>query len=180
MTRRTITLPNGTLEQLRSHLLPTGALCEEAAFLFTRAERFSTGLTLSVVEHLLIPPDSFVSRSRFYLELKDECRALVIKRAHDCGTGLIECHSHPGQYGACFSWSDLHGFDEFVPHVQWRLPGRPYAAIVFAADSIDAVCWTHPRADPLRVDVIHADGEDVPPTQFTFANWNDIYERSPI
>lgn len=180
MARTTITFAGGAFDRIRTHLFPRGGLCEEAAFLFTHAVDSSEGFTLSVIEDILIPPKGFASRSRFYLELTDETRALVIKRAHDLNAGLIECHSHPGQHHASFSWSDLHGFDEFVPHVHWRLPGRIYAAIVFAPDSVDALAWACPGADVTTVDVIHADGREISPTQLTLAHWSDIYERRPV
>ena len=180
MRRTLITLPEGGLGRVRAHLFPMDGLCEEAAFLLTHATESPAGLVLSVFETLLISPEGFASRSRFYLELTDETRAMVIKRAHDLDAGLIECHSHPGQHGACFSWSDLHGFDEFVPHVHWRLPGRAYAAIVFACDSVDALVWARPRAEATLVDLIRADGHEISPTQLTLANWSDLYARSPI
>src|SRR5258705_270857 len=141
MSRTSIHLRQGDFEDVRGHLLPRGGECEEAAFLFAHPETIADSTVLSVIECIMIPPEGFASRSRFYLELTDETRAAVIKRAHDLGAGLIECHSHPGQRGAFFSWSDLHGFDDFVPHVRWRLSGRPYAAVVFASDSIDVIAW---------------------------------------
>lgn len=180
MPQTTITFPDGGFDRLRAHLLPSDGLCEEAAFLFTRIADDQSGLSLSVIGDMLIPPSGFASRSRFYLELADETRAAVIKRAHDLDAGLIECHSHPGQRGACFSWSDLHGFDEFVPHVRWRLGGRAYAAVVFAADSVDALAWAMQSQAALAVDAIHADGRRIDPTQLTLKNWSDIYERNSL
>lgn len=180
MPRTTIALTDGTFQRLRTHLLSGKGLCEEAAFLFARADESATGHTLTVVNDILIPPKGFARRSRFYLELTDETRALVIKRAHDLDAGLIECHSHPGQRGACFSWSDLHGFDEFVPHVQWRLPGRAYAAVVFASDSVDALVWPRQGDAAARVDAILTEQSEVQPTQLTLANWSELYERNPV
>lgn len=180
MPQTTITFQDGGFDRVRAHLLPSGGLCEEAAFLFTRISEERSGLSLSVIGDMLIPPSGFASRSRVYLELSDQARAAVIKRAHDLDAGLIECHSHPGQRGACFSWSDLHAFDEFVPHVRWRLRGRAYAAVVFASDSVDALAWANQSKAALGVDAIHADGRRIAPTRRTLKNWSDIYERSPL
>lgn len=176
----TINISANVLDRVRRHLLPRGGACEEAAFLFTHDNRTAGGLALDVSEVMLIPPNGFTSRSAFYLELSDMTRADVIKRAHDLGAGLIECHSHPGQRQACFSWSDLHGFDEFVPHVMWRLKGKPYAAVVLAPGSFDALAWSATGVEPQQVDEIVTEHGGLRPTGLTHANWSDIYEQSPI
>lgn len=180
MSEIDIQLPNGMFETLQAHLLPPAGDCEEAAFLFARVESGSEFVHLAVVDCMLIPPEGFASRSRFYLELTDASRAAVIKRAHDLGAGLIECHSHPGQRGACFSWSDLHGFDDFVPHARWRLGGRAYAAVVFANDSVDALAWSGSKSSAVPVLAICADERSIQPTGLTFENWSSIYERQPL
>lgn len=45
------------------------------------------------------------------------------------------------QVKAKFSWSDWYGFQDFVPHIQWRLPGRPYGALVFTQKTFDGLYW---------------------------------------
>lgn len=180
MPHISIHLPRGMYERVHAHLLPSPGDCEEAAFLFATSEGGPESIRFSVIEAVLISPDGFSSRSRFYLELTDHTRAAVIKRAHDLGAGLIECHSHPVQRGACFSWSDLHGFDDFVPHARWRLAERPYAAVVFAADSIDALAWSGSATDAIPIAAVHADDRLIPPTGLTFGNWRSIYERQPL
>lgn len=180
MPPTTIEFADGILGRVQGHLLPIGGECEEAAFLFTQPLESEGGTVLHAFEEMLIPPEGFVSRSGYYLELSDESRASVIKRAHDLKAGLIECHSHPTQRRACFSWSDLHGFDEFVPHVRWRLGGRPYGAIVFAPGSIDALVWVGPGRQALPVGSVRADRSHLKPTGLTVRNWEDIYERPPL
>ncbi len=180
MQNATITFAASGFDRVRSHLLPENGMCEEAAFLFAHIDENPDELSLNVIDEMLIPPSGFVSRSQFFLELTDETRATVIKHAHDLHAGLIECHSHPTQRGACFSWSDFHGFDEFVPHVTWRLGGRPYAAIVFATDSVDALLWTRKAEGPVAIDAIQANGRLINPTRQTLANWSKIYERCSI
>jgi len=175
-----IHLSDDLFRRLRTHLLPPDGDCEEAAFLFTRSQTAEGHLILDVVDSQFIPPEGFESHSQYYLELADSTRAAVIKRAHDLGAGLIECHSHPMQRGACFSWSDLHGFDEFVPHVLWRLPHRPYAALVFANDSFDGLVWMD-RTNPCQaVQAIRTERGDFAPTGLTRTQWEEIYERSPL
>jgi hypothetical protein len=126
---------------VRRHLLPSHSTSEEAAFLFCDAQHDDTRLVFRVVDTRLLPPHAFAHRSPWFLELTDATRGALIKHAHDLGAALVECHSHPDQIRAEFSPSDLTGFQDFVPHVRWRLNGRPYAALVFARDNFDALVW---------------------------------------
>lgn len=137
----TLAMTSSCYSTLQQHLLGSDSGCEEAAFLFCELLESSTVLRLRVKEFILLPEEAFVSRSAWYLELSPATRGAVIKRAHDLGACLVECHSHPGQRHAEFSASDLAGFSDFVPHVRWRLPGRPYGALVFAANSFDGLVW---------------------------------------
>jgi len=130
------------LDRLRRHLLRTPRY-EQGAFLFCRHSRSGGG------DHIFDCEDwSALKRADYevqagdYLELTDAARARLIKQAHDRGLCLVESHSHPGLYPAAFSYSDLTGLDEFVPHVRWRLRGRPYAALVFAQTGFDGLAWT--------------------------------------
>lgn len=91
-------------------------------------------------------------------------RAGLITRAHELSAGLVELHSHPNQRGACFSWSDLHGFDDFVPHVMWRLGGRPYVAVVMAVDSLDGVVWRTAGAEHEPLALVVTDRDVIRPT----------------
>jgi hypothetical protein len=175
-----ISLPSKLLQSLRGHLLRRDGTCEEAAFVFAQANIDGERLVFEYVDWLPILPAGFESRSAYYLELGDETRAAIIKRAHDLGTSVIEFHSHPRQRRACFSWSDLHGFDEFVPHIMWRLKGRPYAAVVFAPGSVDGLAWVRPNNGAIPVRGLTTESETVTATGLTIANWSDIYVRQPI
>ncbi len=126
--------------RLRAHLLPPGSQDEEAAFAFADVQQ-ARGYRFVPREWLLLTPDDFAYRSPYHLELADEVRAGVIKRAHNLGTSVIEFHSHPCG-PAEFSASDLAGMAEFVPHVWWRLKGRPYAAVVMAPHGMGGLVWT--------------------------------------
>lgn len=78
---------------------------------------------------------------QLHVSLSDETRAVVIKWAAAEDACLIEAHSH-GPWGpAAFSAFDLRGLEEWVPHLRWRLHGRPYAAMVTTTDDFDALAW---------------------------------------
>lgn len=141
--------------------------CEEAAFLFCQSKSTNGLVVLESRDIWCLAPDSFVSRSEFYLELTDQTRAKIIKHAHDRGLSLVEIHSHPRQQTAEFSWSDLSGFREFVPHVRWRLPGRPYAAIVFTTTSFDSLAWIDSKQPAGHCSMI-VDGIIMEPTGMTY------------
>jgi hypothetical protein len=131
---------------LELHLLPAGPQAEEAAFLFVKpaGDDSSRETVLRPVDHELVAPEGFDLRSLHAIELSAATRARVIKRAHDLSASLVEFHSHPFPYKAEFSGSDRAGLKELVPHVRWRLKGRPYVAIVVAPKSFDALVWTGP------------------------------------
>ena len=150
--RITLSIPQLHYDQLLRHLLREGA-CEEAAFVFCNCSQDDGSTQFQFIEWLPVSPDGFVARSPYYLELTDETRARVIKRAHDLGASLIEFHSHRSIYPAAFSPSDFSGFEEFVPHVWWRLQERPYAAVMVAETSFDAIAW---MADPRQPETLAA------------------------
>ncbi len=111
---------------------------EQVAFLFTLPPRERE--PLRAVEMYAVTAGEFADQSPYYLALSDDVRARVIGRASRRGGCLVEVHSHmlgPAE----FSPTDLLGFEEWVPHVRWRLAGRPYVALVFCGESFDALVW---------------------------------------
>jgi hypothetical protein len=92
-------------------------------------------------------------RSDWHVTLADDVRPRIIKAAWDCERCLIEAHSHGPRGFAEFSGSDLAGFEEWVKHVRWRLHGRPYAALVLAGETWDALAWVD-GAEPTTVEAI--------------------------
>jgi len=132
------------------HLLPSPHRLEEAAFLFCDYQ--GDGTTLRVVGFELMAPDDYAVQLPYHFELTREALARVIKMAHDRGAMLVEVHSHLGSGSAFFSRSDLTGFVEVVPHVRWRLKGRPYGAVVTATDGFSGLLWSgsDPRPTPIR------------------------------
>lgn len=162
----TVEMPKVRFLEIRGHLLPKKARNEQAGFLFARpnVER-GVSIALTYVDWVALSRNDFAHQSPYHLELRDETRARVIKRAHDLQCSLVEFHSHPGLWPAQFSVSDFHGFDEFVPHVLWRLKGRPYAAVVVAPSGLDALAWITSSREILGVSAVVLDNhEKVVPT----------------
>lgn len=168
--RRLLVLPRAVHEQLWAHLLPRPRAPEEAAFVFAVREADHGDDHYRYVEWFPVPPEGFASRSSVHFELTDEIRARAIKRAHDLGASLVEFHSHTGDWPAGFSASDIIGFREFVPHVWWRLKGRPYIAVVVAPSGFDAVLWVTGPETPSALDGVMVESELLRPTGLT--NWN--------
>jgi len=77
-----------------------------------------------------------------HVTMSDESRRKLFAWAARPADILVEAHSH-GFLGdpAAFSLTDLEGLSEWVPHMRWRLQGRPYGALVFGEESIDGIGW---------------------------------------
>src|SRR5689334_18202541 len=118
-----IIIPPQIKDAAWKHLLYKEQDVEEAAFLYVSLD----GDNLVVQDWEPVPPNGFSIQTGYHIELTDATRATVIKNAHDRGASLVEMHSHLGPWPAQFSPSDLSGFADWVPHVRWRLKGRPYA-----------------------------------------------------
>jgi hypothetical protein len=137
---------------------------EEAAFIFTKTD------VLTPFHMLLVSPEGFAYKSRFGFELTDAYRASIIKKAHDLDAMIIEFHSHPFPSTACFSPTDIEGLRDFVPHVRWRLKNKPYAAVVVAPQSFDALFWaTDGAPEPIALNV---GGRIVLPTRKSLEEWS--------
>jgi hypothetical protein len=117
--------------------------------------------TFVLREWRAIPPEGFECQSAHHVTLTDEMKTEVIRWAWDAGASLVEAHSH-GDFGrAKFSPSDLWGFREWVPHLLWRLRARPYAALVAAGDTFDALAWIEAADTPEQVGRIQLDDRTV-------------------
>lgn len=153
-------IPKDVYSSLRLHLLSDKTLDEQAAFAFVRQVNTGGCLTFQFLEWQPLYPSDFESQFEDYLELADHARARIIKRAHDLGSSLVEFHSHPHSKSASFSVSDRIGFEEFVPHIWWRLRGKPYLAVVVSKKSFDVLVWTDDPLKPQKLDAIKV-GEDM-------------------
>jgi len=147
----TIRISPEHLQALKEHLFVGED--EQAAFAFAAFEP-SGNFQIESLERIL--PEGFAFQSDYHIELSSVTQAQIIKHAFDLKACLIEFHSHRCRGPAQFSWSDFHGFEEFVPHVRWRLGARPYAAVVFHESSFDGLAWTN--GVPVQLDRIEPVG----------------------
>jgi hypothetical protein len=91
-----------------------------------------------------------------HVSLSDATRAAMIQWAWSEDGCLIEVHSHGGWGPAAFSPFDIRQLEVWVPHLWWRLRGRPYAAIVTTTDDLDALAWVDSPVHPGQVSAIAA------------------------
>lgn len=107
--------------------------------------------------------------------LTDEAVTEIIRWAFTAEAALVEVHSHGPFAPARFSPIDTDGFTDWVPGVRWRLRGRPYAAAVIAAGTIDAWAWIDRSGQPQQVDALVIDNTHIVPT--TRATLEDHHDR---
>lgn len=157
--------------RLWSHLLPEGTWKEQAAFLYLDSEASNGGFRLRATDVELLGPNDFAFQKSDYLELTDEARRRLIKKAHQSGRSLAEAHSHPSPWPAEFSLADRVGLESTVPHMLWRLPNRPYVAIVVSPNSFDGLVWTSGGDRPLALSHIIAGELQLAATQRSIAQW---------
>jgi hypothetical protein len=157
-------------DELWRHLLGDDLHCEQAAFLYTAQAAVGDGVAVDVVAHELLPRSDFAAQYSDYLELADDARVRIMKRAHALNASIVEIHSHPSDWPAEFSLSDRRGLKETVPHVRWRLKGRPYLAVVVARSSYDALVWAFGSEPELLL--LEVDGERLLPTGRSVRSWN--------
>jgi len=167
-----LNIPKAVHQAVWRHLLPRRFVFEEAAFIYAQRRTEDDSEIFQYLDWSAVPPIGFVSRSRYHFELTDETRASVIKRAHDLNASLVELHSHSGIWPAQFSPSDLLGFQEFVPHVWWRLKRRPYLALVISSSSFDGFVWTTNPNTPRRLDGIVVEKLAFTPTKLSPLRYN--------
>jgi hypothetical protein len=157
-----VAMTGADFEALIAHL--SSSEDEQVAFLY--AERAAPD-RLTVGEVYPVPPEGFLRQSPFHLALTDEVRAQVLGRATALGACLIEVHSHEDSSPVWFSPTDLRGFEEWVPHVRWRLGGRPYVALVFGGEEFDALVWDSDSGLPDALGALVVDGEPRSASQIT-------------
>jgi hypothetical protein len=140
---------------------------EQAAFVFARGHLDNLGYKFTPIEWRTIPTTGFHHQSSYHLEMTDTARRDLIRRAHELEASLVEFHSHPSARPAQFSWSDIEGLREFVPHVRWRLQHRPYIAIVVGLSSFDALVWCDDHQTPTPLCHLDVEGKALQPTGLT-------------
>ncbi len=135
-----------------------GSRAEQVGFFL--AEWQPEERTFALRDWWAVLPQGLEHQSDFHVSLTDEMRAEAIKWAWDSGGCLVEAHSHGKRGSAKFSPSDLWGFEEWVPHLWWRLRGRPYAALVTAGDTFDAVAWIEDPNSVEQIESLDIEGSD--------------------
>jgi hypothetical protein len=135
-----IIIPFEIAGTLRQHFFQNEL--EQGAFLFAEAKRDNGELNLVAAEYYLVPPSGWEVQVEYYLQMKDSERAKIMKLAREKKLCAVDCHSHPR---ACddvwFSPSDVAGITEFAQYAKWKLGGKPFAAMVWGEQSVDAVLW---------------------------------------
>ena len=168
MGRVVLHVPSSVYEEIQTHLLDKNPESESAGFMFVMpATQDGDTDVYEHVEWCPVPPNGFIENSWFHLELTDEFRASVIKRAHDLGASIVEFHSHSGPQPARFSPFDRRGLREFVPHVRWRLKNRPYFAVVVTNTSFDGLAWMKGPEEPQHLDGIVVGDRVLEPTRLS-------------
>lgn len=171
MLKTYLSVPGKIYDHLRSHVLKSEL--EGAAFAYVKPQATMDSLIFELMDWDPVHEDGFDSRSEYHLSLSNDMRAHVIKSAHDLEASLVEFHSHSGNLPAKFSHSDFYGFKEFVPHVWWRLSGKPYIAIVFNQTEFDGLVWLDNPEAPEQLEGIIIDGTVLQPTKLTIQRGSD-------
>ena len=141
------------LERMRRELVDD---VERVGFFLAHVDR--NRRTFELGEWRLIPPAGFTVQTDFHVALTDEMKVEIIQWAWSTNHSLVEVHSHLDSDTAEFSPSDLSGFEDWVPHLRWRLGGRPYAAMVWDESSFDGLAWIDPDDGPEQVEAIVVPG----------------------
>lgn len=159
-----LNIPSEVYMNLLKHLLPSEHTDEEAAFVFTKVSLHDEEIELNYQDWYAVQPNDYESRSAYHFELKAETNGMIIKRAHDLDTCIIEFHSHINPEFIQFSYTDRQGFLEFIPHIFWRLQRRPYVAIVVTTQGVDALVWMDNVKKPKGLSMIKIGETEVVPT----------------
>lgn len=180
MLRVAANLPEKTYSSILKHLFPKKVKHESVSFIFASIQRDDKSLDFNFLEWYPVMPSEYEFRSLWYVELKDEIRPKIIKKAFDLDAAIIEIHSHPYDTPAMFSGSDLDGLREFVPHVRWRLKGKPYAALVFSSSDFDGLAWIDNLTDPQPLTELVVNRRHLKPNGLTLSKRSGEYEFGPL
>jgi hypothetical protein len=141
--------------------LRDGPAVEQVAFFLARP--VPDGVRL--VDARAMGPADFDHQSAVHVSLAEHVRPELIAWAWERHLCLVEAHTHVRGDPVCLSPTDLSGLSDWVPHVWWRLRGRPYAALVFGDETVDGIAWRRSAADAEGVAALEVDGR--PPQVMT-------------
>ena len=155
-----IVIPSEIEKSVRKHLFKSEV--EQGSFLFTRTETLPGSLSLRVFDLYLVPESGWEIQTDYHLQMKDSERAMIMRKARDLQAGVIDCHSHPqAEDDVFFSASDRSGISDFAQYAKWKLSGRPFAAMVWAQRSMDAVLWSGSFEEAIPIDTIQIVGAPI-------------------
>lgn len=161
-----LTIGRDAFDEIRRHLLKGHD--EQAAFVFAEIDAVGGDLLFTAVDHYLAGPEDFEYQSGYHIALTDEALGRTIKMAWDRRSALVELHSHPDpRFPIGFSPSDMSGLEQVVPHVRWRLRGKPYLAIVVGPLGFDALVWNGDGKNPEPLERIVVGTEALRPSGLT-------------
>lgn len=149
----------------RKHLL--GGPGENFGFFLAGVVRSRTTTRFALREYIPIATEDLESDWNSPRDIKLEVILGVINRAKKGGWAVIENHNHGGKGGGTtFSSIDRRGMREFSAYMLDALDGRPYGAIVWGEESIDAWWWrSSTRSEPVdRVVISDRSPQIVVPT----------------
>lgn len=147
-----ISFPKELFDELLSHLERP----EEVAFMLADPP---TNGCFRIRDLRIISCKRHLDDSTDRANLDDSIRSEVIQWAWETDACLVEAHSHGRWFlPVQFSGFDLDQFVDWVPHVRWRLRGRPYAALVTAGTQLDGLAWF--EETPEMIESVLVDGRD--------------------
>ena len=160
-------------EDLLSALIRERDVREYGAFLFALPDGSAR---LEVVDVEVLSGADFSAQSMDYLELRADALQAMIVRAHRTETALVEAHSHPFSEGpdVCFSRFDCRALSVAGPQISWRLPGRPYIALVFGRSSFDSLYWADRKRRPEGVVDICVGSTALSASGQSYTTWEDL------
>ena len=144
-----LSIPRQKYRSIRTHLFRDQE--EQGCFLFVDVHFYAGVINLCVKETYLLKPESWSYQSGYHLELKDEEKVKVMMMARRKNCDLIECHSHCSAGVAEFSSSDIHGLNEFIKYVWWKLPGKIYGALVWTENDVMGQVWFPQKNIPQNI-----------------------------
>lgn len=147
-----VSIPREKYRFIRAHLFK-GAK-EQGCFLFADTRLEGAVVNMQVKGMHLIKENRWDHQSDFHLDLKEDEKVKVMRKAKKSGYDLIECHSHRFSGVAKFSQSDISGLDAFVRYIWWKLPGKIYGALVWTKNDIAGDAWLPKKASPIIISEI--------------------------
>lgn len=150
--RVTLSFTEQQYSLVRTHLFKGKK--EQGCFLFVGRTINTSSIELKVRDIHIIEATGWSYQSSFHLELDEKEKVKVMLKARQHDSDLIECHSHRLDGSSTFSPSDVHGLEEFVQYVWWKLSGKIYGAIVFTKSDVQGKIWLPKQNNPMSINEI--------------------------